>query len=125
MKQKLSYSIDKLNLPLRIENALRRAGYNNLNDLRGQKYSQLLKVRGVGKDALVEIAQKCDKLGVVLIDDRPDKGVKKGSRLRFVTLDNGNVQITAIFDEERQELRFGAMPLSTSLERGFVMKEIK
>ena len=124
MKQSLSYSINKLNLPIRVENALRRAGYNNLNDLRGQRYSQLLKVRGIGKDALLEISQKCDKLGVVLIDDRPNKGVKKNSRFRFVTLDNGDVQITAIFDEEKQELWFGAMPLSTSLERGFVMKEI-
>lgn len=126
MKLKVTDTLDKLGLPTQVANALLRAGYRSYLDLQGVTYSSLLNIRCIGKDALRQIVEACNERGIDLVDDLSAKKYKKSSRFKLVRLTNGDRNIDfAILDTLKQELYFGAMPVSESEKRGFMIEEVE
>lgn len=125
MKLKVTDTLDKLGLPTQVANALLRAGYRSYLDLQGVTYSSLLNIRCIGKDALRQIVEACNERGIDLVDDLSAKKYKKLSRFKLVRLTNGNRNIDAVLDTLKQELYFGAMPVSESEKRGFIIEEVE
>lgn len=60
----LETSIDKLDLSVRSYNCCKRAGINTLGDLCGKTYTEMLKVRNLGKRSLQEIEDKMNEYGL-------------------------------------------------------------
>lgn len=59
-------SIDELDLSVRSYNCCKRAGINTLGDLCGKTYTEMLKVRNMGKKSLQEIENKMNEYGLRL-----------------------------------------------------------
>lgn len=57
-------SIDELNLSVRAYNCCRRAGINTLGDLCGKTFTEMTKVRNLGKRSLQEIESKMNEYGL-------------------------------------------------------------
>lgn len=57
-------SIDELDLSVRSYNCCKRAGINTLGDLCGKTYTEMLKVRKMGKKSLQEIENKMNEYGL-------------------------------------------------------------
>jgi len=62
----LDLLIDELDLPLRLVNALKRAGYNKVADFSGVKREKIIKTKNVGDKSLVQLEEVLAKKGVVL-----------------------------------------------------------
>lgn len=60
----LETSIDKLDLSVRSYNCCKRAGINTLGDLCGKTYTEMQKVRNLGKRSLEEIENKMNEYGL-------------------------------------------------------------
>ena len=60
----LETSIDELDLSVRSYSCCKRAGINTLGDLCGKTYTEMQKVRNLGKKSLQEIAQKMTEYGL-------------------------------------------------------------
>ena len=60
----LETSIDELNLSVRSYNCCKRAGINTLGDLCGKTYTEMTKVRNLGKRSLQEIESKMNEYGL-------------------------------------------------------------
>lgn len=126
MRLKVTDTLDKLSLPTQVANALRRGGYCSYLDLQCETYSSLLKIRGIGKDALAQIIKACNERGIELVDDlTANRSKRSSSRFKIVRLTNGERSIDfAVLDTLKQELYFGAMPVSESEKRGFFIEEV-
>ena len=57
-------TIDLLGLSPRSSNALKRAGYMNIKDLRGIRMDKLKSIKGLGNTSLNEIIEKAKEQGV-------------------------------------------------------------
>jgi len=57
-------TIDSLGLSPRSSNALKRAGYMNIKDLRGIRMDKLKSIKGLGNTSLNEIIEKAKEQGV-------------------------------------------------------------
>lgn len=64
----LDLLIDELELPLRLVNALKRAGYKKVADFKGVRREELAGVKNVGEKSLVQLEAVLKKKGVVLED---------------------------------------------------------
>lgn len=60
----LETSIDALDLSVRAYNCCKRAGINTLGDLCGKTYTEMQKVRNMGKHSLEEIEKKMNEYGL-------------------------------------------------------------
>jgi RNA polymerase sigma factor (sigma-70 family) len=60
----LETSIDELDLSVRSYNICKRAGINTLGDLCGKTYTEMQKVRNLGKKSLQEIENKMNECGL-------------------------------------------------------------
>lgn len=61
--------IDILELSVRSYNCLKRAGYQYMKDLKGLKYSDLMKMRNLGRKSAEEIIERCMINGINIIRD--------------------------------------------------------
>jgi DNA-directed RNA polymerase subunit alpha len=61
-----SMSIDELDLSVRSNNCLRRAGINTVGDLLKKTEAEMMKVRNLGKKSLEEIKKKLADMGLSL-----------------------------------------------------------
>lgn len=57
-------TIDRLGLSPRSSNALKRAGYMNIKDLRGIRMDKLKSIKGLGNTSLNEIIEKAKEQGI-------------------------------------------------------------
>ncbi|MCD6419440.1 MAG: DNA-directed RNA polymerase subunit alpha [Synergistetes bacterium] len=64
--ERLNMSIRELDLSVRAENCLLRAGIETVKDLLKKKKEELLKIRNFGKKSLSEVEKKVEKLGFKL-----------------------------------------------------------
>ncbi len=64
--ERLNMSIRELDLSVRAENCLLRAGIETVRDLLKKKKEELLKIRNFGKKSLSEVEKKIEKLGFKL-----------------------------------------------------------
>ena len=62
----LSLYLEELDLPLRLVNALKKAGYKKLADFEGMKKSELLKIKNVGEKSVKQLIAVLKKKGVTL-----------------------------------------------------------
>lgn len=58
--------IDKIEMSIRLYNALRRAGIKCLSDLSGKYKDDIKKIRGIGNKNYLELQQLCKRIGVNL-----------------------------------------------------------
>lgn len=65
----LMEDIDQLYLSLRSHNCLRRAGINTVSELIGYKYSDLCKIRNIGKKSINEIQHVLAEHGLSLKEE--------------------------------------------------------
>lgn len=61
--------IEVLDLSVRSYNCLKRANITNLKDLSRITYSQLMKIRNLGRKSFYEILDKCTPFGINIVDD--------------------------------------------------------
>jgi len=66
--------IKELELSVRSENCLLRAGIKTVGELIQKTPGELLKIRNLGKKSLVEIQEKLQKLGLKLREEKTDAG---------------------------------------------------
>ncbi len=66
MKQLLSLTVEELDFPTRISNALIKAGYNTVEDLVNAKREELYKVRNLGEKSIAIIAKALKDKGLEL-----------------------------------------------------------
>jgi DNA-directed RNA polymerase subunit alpha len=64
----LRLTVEELDLPTRIANALRRGGYKTVDDLVNANKSDISKVKNIGEKSIEIIDQALDKKGVGLKD---------------------------------------------------------
>lgn len=57
-----------LGLSVRTYNCLRRAGYNNVEDITNSNIYDLLEIRNMGKKGVIEIVDSLSRLGLKIID---------------------------------------------------------
>ncbi|KUK14073.1 MAG: DNA-directed RNA polymerase subunit alpha [Synergistetes bacterium] len=69
-----SLPIKELELSVRSENCLLRAGIKTVGELVQKTPEELLKIRNLGKKSLVEIREKLQKLGLKLKEEKSDTG---------------------------------------------------
>jgi hypothetical protein len=62
----LNLGIESLDIPYRVFNSLRRAGFNTINDIMNTKPYELLKLRNFGKKSLKEVENGLSKYGLTL-----------------------------------------------------------
>lgn len=62
----LNLGIESLDIPRRVFNTLRRAGFNTINDIMNTKPYELLKLRDFGKKSLKEVEDGLSKYGLTL-----------------------------------------------------------
>ena len=62
-------TIEEMDLSVRTYNCLRKAGYKYAKDLEGKAYSQIIKIRNLGRCSFEELLAKCSDLGINLLED--------------------------------------------------------
>ena len=62
-------TIAEMDLSVRTYNCLRKAGYKYAYELKGKTYSQIMKIRNLGRHSLEELLAKCSDLGIELVED--------------------------------------------------------
>lgn len=87
-KYKGDTDINTVGLSVRAYNVLARSGIADLIELEGKKYSELLKIRNLGKTVLIEIVNLCDKCGINLINDVLEDGKLSKDKLKIIKLEN-------------------------------------
>jgi DNA-directed RNA polymerase subunit alpha len=65
----LALTVEELNLPTRIVNALRRGGYKSVGDLTNAEAEEVRKVKNIGKKSIKIIKDRLDKKGVNFSDE--------------------------------------------------------
>ena len=66
--QSLKLTVEELDLPTRIANALRRGGYKIVEDLVTAERSSIAKVKNLGEKSVVLVEEALNKRGVSLKD---------------------------------------------------------
>lgn len=70
--------IEKLDISVRLKNALRRSGFTDLRDISSISRESILRIRNMGMSSYNELQKQCDKYGIVIHSKDELKDQSKG-----------------------------------------------